>query len=96
LTLDIPGSNDYAIEGSFWGHEFSFMRNNREVATISKKLFTFRDSYSVDIKENENHAEILMTCIVIDEILHDGSGSQFIPPFLEKYKFLLLHIHSYK
>ncbi|AXG67983.1 LURP-one-related [Kordia sp. SMS9] len=75
FTLDVPGPNDYTIEGSFWGHEFSFIRNNREVATISKKLFAWRDSYSVDIKEDENHAAIIITCIVIDQILHDGNHS---------------------
>lgn len=75
FTLDIPGPNDYTITGSFWGHNFSFFRDNQEVATISKKAFAWRDSYSVEIHEDENHAEILITCIVIDQILHDGRNS---------------------
>jgi uncharacterized protein YxjI len=75
FTLDVPGPNDYTIEGSFWDHEFTFIRNGQQVATISKKHWSWTDSYAVDIQEKENEIAILITCIVIDQILHDESTS---------------------
>ncbi|WP_420574792.1 LURP-one-related/scramblase family protein [Kordia sp.] len=75
FTLDVPGPNDYVIDGNFWSHEFVFTRGDRQVATISKKHWAWTDSYAVDIQDDENHAAILMTCIVIDQILHDENSS---------------------
>jgi len=71
FTLDIPGPNDYEIEGSFWQHEFTFRRQGRVVAEVQKKYFSWTDSYGVDIFEGEDEVSILCACIVIDEILED-------------------------
>lgn len=71
FTLDVPGPNDYAIEGSFWLHEYTFTRGGREVAKVSKKILALSDTYAVDIVEGEDDVAILATCIVIDLVLHD-------------------------
>lgn len=76
FTLDVPGPNDYEIDGSFWEHEFSFERGGREVATVSKKLWSWTDSYGVDIQEGEDEVAILCTCIVIDQVLHDEKNQK--------------------
>ena len=75
FTLDIPGPNDYTITGSFWQHEFTFEREEKVVATVSKERFSWSDTYGVDIVEGEDVVSILATCIVIDQILHDDAGS---------------------
>lgn len=75
FTLDVPGPNDYTIEGSFWQHEFSFLRQGRVVARIQKKFFNWTNSYGVDITEGEDEVSILCACIVIDEILEDQKDS---------------------
>jgi len=75
FTLDIPGPNDYFIEGSFWEHEFSVNRAEGEVARISKKLFSWRDSYGVQIVDGEDDPLILCACIVIDQILENENSS---------------------
>ena len=72
FTLDVPGPNDYEIEGSFWQHEFQFTRSGSVVATISKKFFSGTDTYGIDIAEGEDDISILCACIVIDQVLHDG------------------------
>jgi uncharacterized protein YxjI len=72
FVLDVPGSNDYEIKGSFWQHEFTFLRAGREVASISKSRWAWRDSYGVEIIDGEDEVSILCTCIVIDQVLHDG------------------------
>ena len=72
FVLDVPGPNDYLIEGSFWAHEFEFKRGAKIVATISKKHWGWTDSYGVKIIDDEDDVAILSTCIVIDQVLHDG------------------------
>ncbi len=71
FTLDVPGPNDYSIEGSFWEHEFVFERQGRQVASVSKKVWAWSDSYGVDIVDGEDDVAILCACIVIDQVLHD-------------------------
>lgn len=71
FTLDVPGPNDYSIEGSFWEHEFKFTRKGRTVATISKNYWGWTDSYGINIVDGEDDVSILCACIVIDQVLHD-------------------------
>ena len=72
FTLDVPGPNDYSITGSFWEHEFNFERGGRQVASISKAYWGWTDSYGIDIVDGEDDVAILCSCIVIDQVLHDG------------------------
>lgn len=71
FTLDIPGPNDYTIQGSFWDHNFVFTRGGRTVATISKNIWGWTDRYGIDIIAGEDDISILCTCIVIDQVLDD-------------------------
>ena len=41
FLLDIPGPNDYSIEGSFWKHDYVFTRKNGVAATVNKGLNGF-------------------------------------------------------
>ena len=75
FTLDVPGPNDYSIEGSFWEHEFKFIRSGRVVAEVSKSYWGWTDSYGVRIDDDEDVVSILCTCIVIDQVLHDENNS---------------------
>lgn len=75
FLLDVPGPNDYEIDGSFWQHEFEFTRSGRTVASISKKHWAWTDSYGVEIVEGEDEVSILCACIVIDQVLHDGDNN---------------------
>ena len=72
FVLDVPGPNDYEIDGSFWAHEYTFQRRGKAVATVSKKMFAWTDRYGVDILEGEDVVSILAACIVIDQVLHDS------------------------
>ena len=75
FLLDVPGPNDYSIDGSFWAHEFTFERQGRVVATVSKKLWAWTDSYGVNIVDGEDEVAILCACVVIDQVLHDESNN---------------------
>ncbi len=69
-TVDIPGPNDYTVQGNFWDHEYAFLRKGREVAHVSKQFFTFTDSYGIHIVDGEDDILILATAVVIDLVNH--------------------------
>ncbi len=71
FTLDVPGPNDYTIEGSFWEHEYEFQRGGRSVANVSKRYFSWSDTYGIDIVDGEDDVAILATCVVIDLVCHN-------------------------
>jgi uncharacterized protein YxjI len=76
FTLDVPGPNDYTINGSFFQHEFTFERGGQTVATVSKKNWEWIDHYGIDIIDGEDDICILATCVVIDLVCH-GDDSRF-------------------
>lgn len=75
FELDVPGPNDYTINGSFWDHEYTFERGGGIVAQVSKAYFSWSDSYGVDIVEGEDTVAILCAVIVIDQVLDDERGA---------------------
>ena len=71
FTLDVPGPNDYEIDGQFWKHEYVFRRTGQIVAVVSKAVWSWTDSYGIDIADGEDDVSILCAAIVIDQVLHD-------------------------
>ncbi|SFI16605.1 LURP-one-related/scramblase family protein [Planctomicrobium piriforme] len=71
FTLDVPGPNDYVVEGSFWKHEYTFTRQGRQVAKVSKAIWSWGDSYGVEIVDGEDDISILATMIVIDQVVYE-------------------------
>ncbi len=71
FTLDVPGPNDYTIDGSFWLHDYQFQRKGRTVADVCKPFWAWTDTYGVETVSGEDDVTILCACIVIDQILHD-------------------------
>ena len=64
---------NYTIEGNFWGMDFNILKEGRIAAQVSKKWFAFRDTYGVDISEDEDYAFMLALVIVIDQVIHDNN-----------------------
>lgn len=67
---------DFYIEGDVFAHNFAIFRNGILVADIRKKVFTFGDTYEVNIDDNESYPFILSMVIVIDQIYHDDNNNQ--------------------
>jgi uncharacterized protein YxjI len=72
FTVDVPGPDDLEAQGSFLDMEYTFTRGGSAVAEVSKRWFSFRDSYGVDVREGEDDLLILASTVVIDMICHDG------------------------
>ena len=65
-TIDIPGSDDLEMRGDLLDHEYSVERDGREVATVSKRWFSIRDTYAVKVAEGEDHLLILAAVLALD------------------------------
>ena len=70
FTVDVPGPGDLEATGSLFDFEYAFRRHDREVATVSKKYFSWTDSYGVDVAEGEDDVLILASTVVIDLCCH--------------------------
>ncbi len=66
FTIDIPGPDDLELAGNLFDHEFTIRRGNQTVATVSKRWFTLRDTYGVDIAPGEDEVLILASVLALD------------------------------
>jgi len=73
FTLDVPGPNDYTIRGDFWNYEYEFERSNRIVATVSRKFWSWTDTYGVNIVKGEDDISILAAVVVVSLCNQDDS-----------------------
>jgi uncharacterized protein YxjI len=48
-TVDLSGHGQLETQGNILHHEYTIEENRRPVATISKKWFRVRDTYSIDV-----------------------------------------------
>ena len=71
FTVDVPGPNDLVAEGDFFDLEFTFRRNEREVAVVSRRWLSLVDTYGVDIVDDEDDITILASTVVIDMVRAD-------------------------
>jgi uncharacterized protein YxjI len=70
FTVDVSGPDDLEAAGSFLDREYDFSRGGQVVATVSKRWFTWSDTYGVEIAEGEDAVLILASTVVIDMICH--------------------------
>jgi uncharacterized protein YxjI len=75
FTVDVPGPNDLEAHGDFLDHEYTFERNGREVARVSKRWISLSDAYVVDVDDAEDDVVILATAVVIDLVSHPDDDS---------------------
>lgn len=70
FTVDVPGPDDLEAVGDFLDKEYTFSRGGEEVATVSKRWFSFSDTYGVEIADSEDEVMILASAAVIDLCCH--------------------------
>ena len=70
FTVDVPGPDDLQAQGDFLDKEYTFTRSGEVVATVSKRWFSLRDTYGIDIAGNEDDILILASAAVIDLCCH--------------------------
>jgi uncharacterized protein YxjI len=73
FTVDVPGPDDLEAQGDFLDHEYRIERQGSHVAQVSKRWFSWTDTYGVDIAGGEDEVLVLATVIVVDMVCHQES-----------------------
>lgn len=73
FTVDVPGPNDLEAEGDFLDHEYMITRGGSVVATVSKRWFSWADTYGIEVADGEDDVLVLATAVVVDMVCHDDS-----------------------
>lgn len=59
--------NGWHVEGSFFEWDYSILdRSGREIATVSKELFNWTDTYVIDVENPQDALGALMLVLAID------------------------------
>jgi uncharacterized protein YxjI len=69
-SVKVKTGEDLAVSGSILDHEYTIKQAKVKVATVSKKWFSFTDTYGVEIEEGQNHVLILAVAVAIDMMAH--------------------------
>jgi uncharacterized protein YxjI len=75
FTMDVPGPDDLEMRGNLVDHEFTIQRGGRTVATVSKRWFSMRDTYAVDVAEGEDHL-LILACVLALDLAEDREREQ--------------------
>jgi uncharacterized protein YxjI len=66
FTIDIPGPHDLQMSGDLLDHEFTVERDGQQVASVSKRWLSLRDTYGVRVIEGEDHLLILASVLALE------------------------------
>jgi uncharacterized protein YxjI len=75
FSVDVPGPDDLEATGNFTDHEYTFERGGRAVAVVSKRWFSWTDTYGVEVADGEDDILILAATVVIDMACHGDRKS---------------------
>jgi uncharacterized protein YxjI len=75
FTIDIPGPRDLEVTGDLLDHEFAIERDGEPVAAVSKRWFSLRDTYGVQVAEGENDLLVLASVLAVDLALAREQGA---------------------
>jgi uncharacterized protein YxjI len=66
FTIDVPGPDDLEMKGNLFDHEYTIERGGQTVATVSKRWFSMRDTYAVNVAEGQDDLLILASVLALD------------------------------
>jgi uncharacterized protein YxjI len=69
-TVRIRSGPDMHITGNILDYEYKIEESGRKVAEISKRWFTFTDTYGVEIAPGEDEILILAATVAVDMMSH--------------------------
>ena len=74
FELEDAAAGELDATGDFLDREYTFTRDGRTIATVSKKFFAWTDTYGIDIAPGEDEALILAAAVVIDMCSHEDDS----------------------
>ncbi len=69
--VEVPDGPDMEIQGNILDHEYRIDSRGQLIAEVSKKWFSIRDTYGVEIAPGQDDALILAITAAIDQMEHN-------------------------
>jgi uncharacterized protein YxjI len=67
-SIAVEGDKDLEAKGNIVDHEYKIERDGDKVAEVSKRWFRVRDTYGIEIAEEQNDALIVAVAVCIDQM----------------------------
>jgi uncharacterized protein YxjI len=71
FKVDVDGGPDLEAHGNLVDHEYEIERDGEPVGTVSKRWFSIRDTYGVEIARGTDEALVLAVTVCVDAMSHD-------------------------
>ncbi len=71
FSVKVKNGKDLDVQGNILDHEYTVKDESNKIAQVSKKWFTFTDTYGVEIDPGQNDILILAVAVAIDMMVHD-------------------------
>jgi len=66
FTIDVPGPDDLEMKGDLLDHEYVIERGGVEVAAVSKRWLTIRDTYAVQVADGVDPLLVIGSVLALD------------------------------
>jgi uncharacterized protein YxjI len=71
FQVELAGGGSLRVDGDLFDHEYELHRDDAVIASVSKRWFTFTDTYGIDIAPGQDEPLILAIAVALDEMSHD-------------------------
>ncbi|HEY0139606.1 MAG TPA: LURP-one-related family protein [Thermoanaerobaculia bacterium] len=71
FQVDLAGGGELSLDGDILDHEYTLRRDDNPIATVSKRWFSFTDTYGIEIAPGADDALVLAIAVAVDEMAHD-------------------------
>jgi uncharacterized protein YxjI len=68
--LVLKGGPNLDVQGNILDHEYEIKEGRHKIAEVSKKWFRLRDSYGLQIVEDQDDVLILAITVAVDIMAH--------------------------
>jgi uncharacterized protein YxjI len=69
-NVNVKDGEDLVVQGNILDHEYAIRQGRTPVAQVSKKWFSFTDTYGVEVQPGQNDILILAIAVAIDMMAH--------------------------
>lgn len=74
--IDIESDfGSFSIAGDFLSHDFTILKEGRQIVRMHKKWLSWGDAYEIQIDDGENQAFVCALVIAVDQAIHEQSGT---------------------
>ncbi|MBD0742402.1 LURP-one-related/scramblase family protein [Streptomyces sp. CBMA152] len=64
------------VVGNLWDREFDIQHHGTTLAHVSRRWFTIRDAYAVDVMSERDATMLIILAVCVDHILEDREGER--------------------